>query len=110
MTRGKIITVCGALALSVTAASAQTDDEGLGWGPFYSGHLSPYDGRPLGPPLGALPPGSQYYNGAVRRGYLSTPGSAFGPERSYIYPAQSYYAAPVVRSPHAARTHRAVKR
>src|SRR5829696_5262547 len=56
---------------------------GLGLGPFYNGHLSPYDGRPLGPPLGALPPGSPYYTGAVRRGYLSTRGSAFGPERSY---------------------------
>jgi hypothetical protein len=100
-----------ALALGATGAAAQTwDDEGFGWGPYYSNHLSQYDGRPLGPPLAALPPGSEYYNGAPRRGYAVTPGSAYGPERAYAYPSRSYYPVQVVRPRHATRTHRVVKR
>src|SRR5215204_7145497 len=108
----KIIAAVGAaLGLFASAAAAQpADDEGLGWGPYYSNHLSQYDGRPLGPPLAALPPGSEYYNGAPRRGYAVTPGPAYGPERAYAYPSRSYYPVQVVRPRHATRTHRVVKR
>lgn len=67
-------------------------------------------GRPLGPPLGALPPASAYYNGVPRRGYAVTPGPAYGPERAYAYPDQSYRPRRVAKPRHAARTHRAVKR
>src|SRR5215212_5800248 len=54
----KMIGAMGAaLALFATSAAAQPfDDDGLGWGPYYNNHLSPYDGRPLGPPLSSLPP------------------------------------------------------
>jgi hypothetical protein len=112
MASAKIIAVCGALVLSATAASAQTyDDEGFGWGPYYNNHLSQYDGRPIGPPLASLPPGTEYYNGAPRRGFVATPGPAYGPERSYIYPGQTYYyGGPVVRPRHVVRSHRSVKR
>ena len=101
-----------ALALFATSAAAQPfDDDGLGWGPYYNNHLSPYDGRPLGPPLSALPPGAEYYNGLPRAGYIVTPGPGYGPERSYGYPsAQIYRPARVVRPRHALRHHRAVKR
>ena len=105
---------CVALALLIAAgaASAQPfDDEGFGWGPYYNNHLSPYDGRPLGPPLAALPPGSEYYNGVPRVGYPVTPGPAYGPERAYAYPpATAYRSGKVVRRHHAARQHRVVKR
>ena len=69
------------------------------------------DGRPLGPPLSALPPGAEYYNGLPRAGYIVTPGPGYGPERSYAYPsAQIYRPARVVRPRHALRHHRAMKR
>ena len=45
-----------------------------------------HNGRPLGPPLSALPPGAEYYNGLPRAGYIVTPGPGYGPERSYGYP------------------------
>jgi hypothetical protein len=108
----KIIAAVGAaLGLFASAAAAQpADDEGLGWGPYYSNHLSQYDGRPLGPPLAGLPPGSEYYNGVPRRGYVATPGPAYGPERSYRYrPVQVYRPAPAAKPRHAARSHRLVK-
>ena len=94
-------------------ASALRDQRGagLGWGPYYNNHLSPYDGRPLGPPLSALPPGAEYYNGMPRAGYIVTLGPGYGPERSYAYPsAQIYRPARVVRPRHAVRHHRAMKR
>ena len=101
-----------ALALFATSAAAQPfDDDGLGWGPYYNNHLSPYDGRPLGPPLSSLPPGAEYYNGLPRAGYIVTPGPGYGPERSYGYPsAQIYRPARVVRPRHALRHRRAMKR
>src|SRR3954462_1162262 len=110
--RKMIGAMCAALALFATSAAAQPfDDDGLGWGPYYNNHLSPYDGRPLGPPLSALPPGAEYYNGVPRAGYIVTPGPGYGPERSYAYPsAQVYRPARVVRPRHAVRHHRAMKR
>jgi hypothetical protein len=52
------VAFCTLPALFATSAAAQPfDDDGLGWGPHYNNHLSPYNGRPLGPPLSALPPG-----------------------------------------------------
>jgi hypothetical protein len=80
----KMIAAMGAaLALSATSAAAQPfDNDGLGWGPYYNNHLSPYNGRPLGPPLSALAPGAEYYNGLPRAGYIVTPGPGYGPERS----------------------------
>jgi hypothetical protein len=104
--------MCAAFALFATSAAAQPfDDDGLGWGPYYNNHLSPYDGRPLGPPLSSLPPGAEYYNGVPRDGYIVTPGPGYGPERSYAYPsAQVYRTARVVRPRHAVRHHRAMKR
>jgi hypothetical protein len=105
-----IIAAAGlALALSVTGAAAQTfDDEGFGWGPYYNNHLSPWDGRALGPPLAALPPGARYYNGMPRVGYPVTPGAAGSPERAYRYP--SYRPAHVGSPRRAVRKHRPVKR
>jgi hypothetical protein len=108
-----IIAAAGvACALAATGAAAQPfDDEGFGWGPYYSNHLSQYDGRPLGPPLASLPPGSEYYNGVPRRGYVATPGPAYGPERSYRYrPVQVYRPPAAVKPRHAARPQRIVKR
>ena len=53
---------------------------------------------PIGPPLSALSPGAEYYNGVPRAGYIVTPGPGYGPERSYAYPsAQIYRSARVVR-------------
>jgi len=110
MNTGKLVGLAlGALLLGAASASAQPfDDEGLGWGPYYNNHLSAWDGRPLGPPLGALPPGSEYYNGVPRLGYQVAPGPAYGPGRTYRYPAyrQGYVAA----RRHPARKQRAVKR
>jgi hypothetical protein len=99
----------GALLLNAAHASAQPfDDEGFGWGPYYNNHLSPWDGRPVGPPLAALPPGSEYYNGRPRVGYPVTAGPLHGPERAYRYPSYGQgYAAP---PRHAVRKQRAVKR
>jgi hypothetical protein len=77
---------CGAFLLSAAAASAQPfDDEGFGWGPYYNNHLSQWDGRPVGPPLAALPPGAEYYNGVPRVGYPVTPrpAQAAGHEAAY---------------------------
>jgi len=93
-----------ALAVFATSAAAQPfDDDRLGWGPYYNNHLSPYDGRPLGPPLSGLPPGAEYYNGLPRAGYIVTPGPGDGPERSYAYPsAQIYRPTRVVRPHHRA--------
>ena len=100
---------CGAFLLSAAAASAQPfDDEGFGWGPYYNNHLSQWDGRPIGPPLAALPPGSEYYNGVPRVGYPVTPGPLYSPQRAYRYP--SYRQGHVVVPHHAARKQRAVKR
>src|SRR5215217_4795518 len=66
--RKMIGAMCAALALFATSAAAQPfDDDGLGWGPYYNNHLSPYDGRPLGPPLSSLPPGAEYYNGVQKK-------------------------------------------
>jgi len=44
----KMIGAMGAaLALFATSAAAQPfDDDGLGWGPYYNNHLSPYNGAP----------------------------------------------------------------
>jgi hypothetical protein len=111
MTR-TIATLLAALVLGGGAAAAQTyDDDGHGWGPYYNNHLSQYDGRPLGPPLGALPPGTEYYNGVPRAGYPLTTGSAFGPERAYGYGAGPGYRPARVAGPrHAGRSHRVVKR
>jgi hypothetical protein len=109
----KMIAAMGAaLALSATSAAAQPfDNDGLGWGPYYNNHLSPYNGRPLGPPLSALAPGAEYYNGLPRAGYIVTPGPGYGPERSYGYPsAQIDRPARVVRPRHALRHHRAMQR
>jgi hypothetical protein len=53
-----------AMAASATAQAGDLRDD-FGWGGYYSQHLSEYDGRPLGPPLPALPPGYQYYNGRL---------------------------------------------
>src|SRR5215208_389707 len=103
--RKMIGAMCAALALFATSAAAQPfDDDGLGWGPYYNNHLSPYDGRPLGPPLSALPPGAEYYNGVPRAGYIVTPGPGYGPERSYAYlradlSAGASGAAPSCRAP-----------
>src|SRR5215217_8204187 len=97
----KMIGAMGAaLALFATSAAAQPfDDDGLGWGPYYNNHLSPYNGRPLGPPLSALPPGAEYYNGLPRAGYIVTPGPGYGPERSYGYPSGASSAAPSCPAP-----------
>ena len=62
--------VAGAvIALASTGAHAFDRDgrDSFGWGARYNAHLSEYDGRPLGPPLPALPPGYQYYNGKLIR-------------------------------------------
>src|SRR5215208_1183756 len=95
----KMIGAMGAaLALFATSAAAQPfDDDGLGWGPYYNNHLSPYDGRPLGLPLSSLP----HYHGVPRAGYIVTPGPGYGPERSYAYPsaADASSAAPSCRAP-----------
>jgi hypothetical protein len=78
----KTLALAAGLALIGTAAAAQPFDsiwdnsDIRGWGPYWNSHLSPYDGRPLGPPLSALPPGSYYYNGRlVLGGY----GYGYGP-------------------------------
>src|SRR4051812_36276462 len=101
----KMIGVMGAaLALFATSAAAQPfDDDGLGWGPYYNNHLSPYDGRPLGPPLSALPAGAEYYNGVPGAGYIVPPGRGYGPERSYPYPSAQFYRPGGVRPRHAVR-------
>jgi hypothetical protein len=67
----KALALAAGLALVGTTGTAQAfDSDGFfgdrsdarGWGPLWNSHLDPYDGRPLGPPLAALPPGSYYYN------------------------------------------------
>ena len=66
---------------------------------------------PYLPPLSALTPGAEHYNGLPRAGYIVTPGPGYGPEQSYGYPsAQIYRPARVVRPRHALRHHRAMKR
>ena len=97
--------------IASTAAAQLYDDGELGWGPYYSNHLSPYDGRLLGPPLSALPPGTEYYNGVPRTGYPITAGPIFGPERAYYYPRRVYRPGSVVKLPrHAVRSGRVAKR
>ena len=99
------------LVFGASAAAAQPYPESaLGWGPYYNNHLSSYDGRPLGPPLSALPPGTEYYGGVPRTGYPVTSGPIFGPERAYYYPEPAYRPVRVARPRHAVRSQRVVKR
>ena len=65
----KALALAAGLALIGTTGTAQAFDsffgdrsDARGWGPLWNSHLDPYDGRPLGPPLAVLPPGSYYYN------------------------------------------------
>lgn len=55
-------TVAVTLLAATTAANAFDRDRDHGWGAQYNNHLSSWDGRPVGPPLPALPRGYQYYN------------------------------------------------
>src|SRR3712207_2187863 len=75
-----ITCVAAGAALAIMSAHAQAFDrdalDDFGWGARHSAHLSEYDGRPLGPPLSALPPGYQYYNGRLIRVPYHNP--AFG--------------------------------
>ena len=70
----KISMALAGLALAAASTPALAFDRGrdnlddFGWGARYNGHLSEYDGRPLGPPIPALPPGYHYYNGRLVRG------------------------------------------
>jgi hypothetical protein len=86
-----------ALALLVTTAESQAFDRSSsrGWGAPYNSHLDAYSGRPLGPPLTALPPGYQYYNGRLIRVPVYGPG--------YVY-------VPHARPRHSLRSKRSVSR
>jgi hypothetical protein len=63
--------VAGLIALTFLATTGEgqafDSDEFRGWGSRYNSHLDSYSGRPLGPPLTALPPGYDYYNGRLIR-------------------------------------------
>ena len=76
----------------------------FGWGARYNAHLSEYDGRPLGPPLPALPPCYQYYNNRlIRVPYCYQGPHLYGPHG----PAQ--VGAVHVGPQHVTRTHRAAR-
>jgi hypothetical protein len=70
-----------ALALMATSTEGEAFDRSSsrGWGAPYNSHLDPYNGRPLGPPLTALPPGYQYYNGRLVRVPHYGPGVVYAP-------------------------------
>ena len=72
------------------------DGDSFGWGARYNGHLSEYDGRPLGPPLPALPPGYFYYNGRL----AYSPNAYAGPPYLGAFPTRRLY----VAKPHRARS------
>ena len=95
------------LAMGATTAQALDREflDDFGWGGRYNQHLSEYDGRPLGPPLPALPPCSQYYNGRIIRVPCYYGAYPYG---SYYDPAQVGSIRPrhVVKTPRAARAHR----
>lgn len=86
-----------AFALLATTVESRAFDRGgnRGWGAPYNSHLDPYSGRPLGPPLTALPPGYQYYNGRLIR----VPHYGLG--QVYV---------PYARPRHVLRSNRAAKR
>jgi hypothetical protein len=79
------MTRAAVMASALLAATVQTEafdrdrDRDIGWGAYYNNHLSSWNGRPLGPPLPALPPGYQYYNGRLVAGVEIAP-------RAYAYP------------------------
>ena len=94
------LTLAGMLALGLAGASpAAAGDLGeFAWNPRLNDHLSPYDGRPLGPPVSAFGPvyddgdprSSQvprydYYNGRLivtgPQGTFYAPGDAYGVHR-----------------------------
>ena len=60
------LAVIAAAALLATTVESRAFDRGdrgdIGWGAPYNSHLDSYSGRPIGPPLTALPPGYQYYD------------------------------------------------
>ena len=64
----KKITASGLIALALLATTVESqafgrdEDRDFGWGAPHNSHLDSYSGRPLGPPLSALPPGYDYYN------------------------------------------------
>jgi hypothetical protein len=67
------IVATGLIAASLLAMTAEAqafgrdEDRDFGWGAPHNSHLDSYSGRPLGPPLSALPPGYDYYNGRLIR-------------------------------------------
>ena len=69
----KKISAMGLIALAVLATTVESqafgrdEDRDFGWGAPHNSHLDAYSGRPLGPPLSALPPGYDYYNGRLVR-------------------------------------------
>lgn len=68
-----------ALAVTIDESRAFDRDRDFGWGAPYNSHLDSYSGRPLGPPLTALPPGYQYYNGRLIRPYYADPAYGHDP-------------------------------
>ena len=91
------INAAGLIALALLAATTESrafgrdEDRDFGWGAPHNSHLDSYSGRPLGPPLSALPPGYDYYNGRLVR--LPYAGS-----RVYVPYAQPRYSARPSRS------------
>jgi hypothetical protein len=98
MTRSSIA-LAGLFLAGASTPTLAWDRDGLdsfGWGARYNGHLSEYDGRPLGPPLPALPPGYFYYNGRL----------AYSP---YAYDGRTYLGAVHVHPRYVAKPHRTTR-
>jgi hypothetical protein len=73
MTRTAFAVALAAALLATSGASAFDRDHDRGWGAYYNNHLSSWDGRPVGPPLPALPRGYQYYNNRLMVGAGPSP-------------------------------------
>jgi hypothetical protein len=69
----KKISAAGLIAFALVGTTVESqafgrdEDRDFGWGAPHNSHLDSYSGRPLGPPLSALPPGYDYYNGRLVR-------------------------------------------
>ena len=92
----KKISAVGLIALALLGTTAESrafgrdEDRDSGWGAPHNSHLDSYSGRPLGPPLSALPPGYDYYNGRLVRLPYAGPPVVFVPRPRYsARPARS---------------------
>lgn len=67
--RRTLLALAGTVAVAASSPALAQGLPDFGWGPQYNNHLSPYDGRPLGPPLTAF--GPVYDDGDPRSTYVT---------------------------------------